>query len=86
MLSRLVSTSLTTVNSPSMKIAGRTVAANGRNMPLEVDRKPIATSELDRAITYSELRAEASAYVEPLAPWSTKCSVVMAESKSPFRA
>src|SRR5436190_10062857 len=83
MLSRLVSTSLTTVNRPSRKSVGRTVATKGMKTAFDSDRKPMATSELDSAMTYSELRAEASAYVELLALCSTKCSVVMAESKPP---
>ena len=60
MLSRPVSTSRATVNRPSTNSAGSTVDANGMKASGEFARKPIATSELDSAMTYSELRAEAS--------------------------
>jgi hypothetical protein len=51
MLSSEVSTRRTTVNRPSRNSVGSTVAANGTNASGELARKPIATSELDSAIT-----------------------------------
>src|SRR4030095_13323570 len=82
MFSRLVSTRRATADNPSRKIAGSTVATNGASSSRDVDRKPIATSELDSAITYSVLRGAASEIVELTAFCSTKCSVVSAESSS----
>jgi hypothetical protein len=51
MLSSAVSTSLTVVKSPSRKTVGSTVAANGINTSAELERNPIATSELESAMT-----------------------------------
>ena len=82
LLSSVVSTSLTTVKIPSTKIAGRTIAANVTSTSREPATNPIATSELESAMTYKVLRAEASEYVELFAVCSTKCSVVKAESKA----
>src|SRR5688572_16637017 len=81
-LSSAVSTSLTTVKTPSTKTAGSTIAANGINTSEEPATNPSATSELESAMTYNVLRAEASEYVELFAVCSTKCSVVRAESKA----
>jgi hypothetical protein len=64
MLSSPVSTSLATVNIPSKNTAGSTIAANGRSTSVELDRNPIATSELESTMTYNVLRADASEYVE----------------------
>ena len=64
MLSRLMSTSRTTVKTPSRKTTGSTLAANGSNASRDWAKNPIATSELDSAITYSVLRTPASEIVE----------------------
>ncbi|HYS14474.1 MAG TPA: hypothetical protein VEN28_14280 [Burkholderiaceae bacterium] len=64
MLSSVVSTSRATVKIPSRKTAGSTIAANGINTSAEPERNPIATSELESAMTYNVLRADASEYVE----------------------
>ena len=61
MLSSAVSTSLVTVKRPSTKTAGSTIAANGSNTSVEPATNPVATSELERTMTYSVLREEASA-------------------------
>lgn len=79
MFSRAVSTSRTTVNIPSRKTAGSTAATNGMNASGDCDMNPIATSALDSANTYNELRAAASEMVELAAVCSTKCSVVNAD-------
>jgi len=51
MLSSPVSTSLTTVKIPSKKTVGSTISANGINTSAEPERNPIATSELESAMT-----------------------------------
>src|SRR5215213_4959299 len=81
-LSSVVSTSLTTVKTPSTKTAGSTIAANGINTSVEPATNPIATSELESAMTYNVLRAEASEYVALFAVCNTKCSVVSTDSSA----
>jgi len=52
--------------------------ASGTNACSESTENPRASSELDRAITYSVALAPLSVTVELAAIWSTKCSVVTA--------
>jgi hypothetical protein len=47
MFSRAVSTRRMTVNTPSTKIAGSTIAMNGTNTSRDRDANPTATSELE---------------------------------------
>src|SRR3954471_7605343 len=80
MLSRVVSTRRMTVTMPSTKMVGSTVSTNAISTGGRSARNPMATSALDKDITYSVLRADASVYVAPVAVWRTKCSVVTADS------
>jgi hypothetical protein len=51
MLSSAVSTSLTTVKMPRKNTAGREIVANGTNSSVEPATNPIATTELESAMT-----------------------------------
>src|SRR5262245_14633084 len=73
-----VSTSRTTVKIPSRNTTGSTVATSGTNACLDPTENPMATSELDNAMTYNDALVPLSLTVVLAVDWSTKCSVVSA--------
>src|SRR5262245_29868783 len=81
-----VSTSRTTVKIPSRNTTGSTVATSGTNARLDPTENPMATSELDNAMTYNDALVPLSLTVVLAVDWSAKCSVVSAAMNACSRA
>lgn len=63
-------------------MVGITPAASGTNAVSDCAANPNATIELDKDITYSVARVALSDAIALAADWSTKCSVVNANSNA----